>query len=56
MKICDEKALWIQETIEDREERNNIKYYRDWEIFHKGNINIQSINEIIRSVDIINKE
>ena len=39
MKIYDEKARWIQEMIEDREERNNIKYYRDWAIFYKGNIN-----------------
>ena len=42
--------------VNERSEKNNIRYYGDYALLHKKNIILSSTNEIIRMIDAVKEE
>ena len=55
VKMYDKKAREVRERIEEREEDNNIRYYRDIAVKVEGKMVLRSINKMIREVDVVSE-
>jgi len=54
--MCDRKAREIRENIEERREDYNIQYFRDNAMLFREEVIIQSTNEMIRIIVVIEEE
>ena len=56
IKYCDSKAKEVQIKVHEKAERNNIRFYRDYVILHKGNSILSYTNKTIRMIDAIEEK
>ena len=56
IKYCNRRVKEVRMKVNEKAERNNIRYYRDYTLLYKGNIILLTTNEIIRMIDAVEEE